>query len=170
LRLVPLVAAACCILALAAPASSSVLQPERAREPAAAGLWAEPERFVMPLLGRWESGFGARWGRLHSGVDLSVLADARVRAAASGVVVAVGWLDRHWGYGNVVKVRHRPGLVTMYAHLASWSVRVGERVERGERIARAGCTGSCTGTHLHFEVHVRGRAVDPKPYLRGTLR
>jgi murein DD-endopeptidase MepM/ murein hydrolase activator NlpD len=49
-------------------------------------------------------------------------------------------------------------------------VRRGERVERGERIATAGCTGSCTGTHLHFEVHRRGRAVDPWPYLRGKLR
>jgi murein DD-endopeptidase MepM/ murein hydrolase activator NlpD len=169
LRLKPLVAAACCALALAAPASSAVLRefPEPARERAAA---TEEERFLVPLRGRWESGFGTRWGRMHSGVDISVLADARVRAAASGTVIAVGWLPSHWGYGNVVKIRHRPGLVTMYAHLASWRVRPGQEIERGQRIATAGCTGSCTGTHLHFEVHRKGRPVDPTPYLRGKLR
>jgi murein DD-endopeptidase MepM/ murein hydrolase activator NlpD len=170
LRLVPLVAAACCALALAAPASSAVLPgfPEDARRHAAAP--AERERFLVPLRGRWESGFGPRWGRLHSGVDISVVGDARVRAAASGTVVATGWPQNHWGYGLVVKIRHRPGLVTMYAHLSASAVRRGERVERGDRIATAGCTGSCTGTHLHFEVHRRGRAVDPWPYLRGKLR
>lgn len=170
MRLLPLVAAACCALALAAPATSAVLlgNPGDVRHSAAAA--PERERFLVPLRGRWESGFGPRWGRMHSGVDISVLGDARVRAVASGRVVAVGWLRNHWGYGNVVKLRHRPGLVTMYAHLASWQVRRGERVERGERIATAGCTGSCTGTHLHFEVHREGRPVDPTPYLRGRLR
>lgn len=138
------------------------------REPTASA--PARERFLVPLRGRLESGFGPRWGRLHSGVDISVVRDARVRAAASGVVLATGWLRNHWGYGNVVKIRHRPGLVTMYAHLASWRVRRGQRVERGRRIATAGCTGSCTGTHLHFEVHRRGRPVDPTPYLRGKLR
>ncbi len=166
----PLVAAACCALALAAPASSAVLleYPEPARERAAAS--DGPTRFLKPLRGRWESGFGPRWGRMHSGVDISVVRDARVRAAASGTVVASGWLDQHWGYGLVVKIRHRPGFVTMYAHLSSSAVRRGQRVERGDRIGRAGCTGSCTGTHLHFEVHVRGRPVDPRPYLNGKLR
>ena len=145
---------------------------EPARERAFSAAPApERERFAVPLrAGRWESGFGPRWGRMHLGVDISVVSNARVRAAASGTVIATGWLDRHSGYGNVVKIRHRPGLVTMYAHLASWGVRRGQRVERGQRIATAGCTGSCTGTHLHFEVHRNGRPVDPRPYLRGKLR
>ena len=166
----PLVAAAFCAFALAAPASSAVLQgfPEQSRD--RASLVGDAERFLVPLHGRWESGFGPRWGRMHSGVDISVVRDARVRAAASGTVIATGWLRNHWGYGNVVKIRHRPGLVTMYAHLASWRVQRGQRVERGQRIATAGCTGSCTGTHLHFEVHRKGRPVDPSPYLRGRLR
>jgi len=57
----------------------------------------------------------------------------------------------------------------MYAHLSSALVRVGQKVEGGAPIAHAGCTGSCTGPHLHFEVHLRGRPVDPLPYLRGKL-
>jgi murein DD-endopeptidase MepM/ murein hydrolase activator NlpD len=59
---------------------------------------------------------------------------------------------------------------TLYAHLASSSVEVGEWVERGERIARAGCSGSCTGPHLHFEVRANGKPVDPLPFLREKLR
>jgi murein DD-endopeptidase MepM/ murein hydrolase activator NlpD len=131
---------------------------------------AEAEAFTVPLRGPLESRFGYRWGRLHAGLDIAVLRTSRVHAAADGVVVAVGWLPEHSGYGNVVKIRHRPGFVTMYAHLSSARVRVGELVTRGEWIAAAGCTGSCTGPHLHFEVHLRGRPVDPLPYLRGRLR
>ena len=69
-----------------------------------------------------------------------------------------------------MKIRHDDGLVTMYAHLSSTLVRVGQRVERGRLIAHAGCTGSCTGAHLHFEVHMGGRPVDPARYLRDALR
>jgi murein DD-endopeptidase MepM/ murein hydrolase activator NlpD len=131
---------------------------------------AEPVGFAVPLRGPLESRFGYRWGRLHAGVDIAVLGTNRVHAAADGVVVATGWLDGYAGYGNVVRIRHRPGLVTMYAHLATIGVRPGQRVERGELIAGAGCTGSCTGAHLHFEVQVRGRPVNPLPFLHGRLR
>lgn len=131
---------------------------------------AEPAGFALPLRGPLESRFGYRWGRLHAGLDIAVLGTNRVHAAADGVVVATGWLNGYSGYGNVVQIRHRPGLVTMYAHLATIRVRRGEYVARGELIAGAGCTGSCTGAHLHFEVHVRGRPVDPLPFLHGRLR
>ncbi len=124
----------------------------------------------MPLAGPLESGFGYRWGRLHSGVDIAVLGTSRVRAALSGRVTAVGYLESYSGYGNTVKIRHPGGVATLYAHLASASVEPGETVVRGEPIAQAGCTGSCTGPHLHFEVRVRGRLVDPLSFLPKTLR
>jgi murein DD-endopeptidase MepM/ murein hydrolase activator NlpD len=132
-----------------------------------------PGSFALPLRGRLESGFGYRWGRLHAGVDISVLETDRVRAALAGTVVKVGFQNQYAGYGNVVLLRHGNGLATLYAHLARMGVRVGERVERGELLGRAGCTGSCTGQHLHFEVRLVGKPVNPMPYLKdvaGSLR
>jgi len=129
--------------------------------------------FALPLRGRLESKFGYRWGRLHAGVDISVLGTDRVHAALAGTVVKVGYQDRYAGYGNIVLLRHGNGLATLYAHLARVGVKVGERVEQGELLGRAGCTGSCTGQHLHFEVRILGKPVDPMPYLKhvaGSLR
>ncbi len=123
--------------------------------------------FAVPLKGPFESPFGYRWGRLHAGVDIAVLKTNRVRAALDGVVVKTGYQESYGGYGNVIVIRHRPGFVTLYAHLASIGVHPGERVTRGEPIARAGCTGSCTGAHLHFEVRVHGRPVNPERFLPG---
>lgn len=121
--------------------------------------------FAIPLRGPLESPFGYRWGRLHAGLDIAVLRTDRVHAAYAGTVARVGYLSRYAGYGNSVVIRHGNGLVTLYAHLASFRVRVGDHVARGELIARAGCTGSCTGAHLHFEVRERGRPVNPMRYL-----
>jgi murein DD-endopeptidase MepM/ murein hydrolase activator NlpD len=121
--------------------------------------------FAVPLRGPLESPFGYRWGRLHAGLDIAVLRTDRVHAAYAGTVARVGYLSRYAGYGNSVVIRHGNGLVTLYAHLASFRVRVGEQVSGGELIGRAGCTGSCTGAHLHFELRERGRPVNPMRYL-----
>ena len=132
-----------------------------------------PGPFALPLRGRLESGFGHRWGRLHAGVDISVLGTDRVRAALAGTVVKIGYQDRYAGYGNIVLLRHGNGVATLYAHLARVGVKVGERVDRRALLGRAGCTGSCTGQHLHFEVRILGKPVDPMPYLKhvaGSLR
>jgi murein DD-endopeptidase MepM/ murein hydrolase activator NlpD len=102
-----------------------------------------------------------------------VLGTDRVHAALAGTVVKVGFQNQYAGYGNVVLLRHGNGLATLYAHLARMDVSVGERVEQGELVGRAGCTGSCTGQHLHFEVRVAGKPVNPMPYLKdvaGSLR
>ena len=126
--------------------------------------------WTVPLRGRFESPFGYRWGKLHAGIDVSVLGEDRVRAAAPGVVTAAGWIPNYEGYGLVVKIRHKPGLSTMYAHLASAAVSPGQSVAAGQVVGRAGCTGSCTGTHLHFEVHVRGKPSDPLRFLGKAFR
>jgi murein DD-endopeptidase MepM/ murein hydrolase activator NlpD len=130
-------------------------------EESPADTFREPAEWTVPMRGRFESPFGYRWGKLHAGIDVSVVDEDRVRAALPGVVTAADWIPNYSGYGLVVKIRHRAGLTTMYAHLASAAVRPGQSVEAGQIVGRAGCTGSCTGTHLHFELRDRGRAVDP---------
>ena len=129
----------------------------------------EPVRVAFPVPGAVMSPFGYRWGRLHSGVDLDGETGDPVRAALPGRVAAVGYLNHYSGYGLVVKVRHSRRLVTMYAHLSATNVRVGETVEQGDVLGRVGCTGSCTGSHLHFEVRVNGTPVDPMRFLGKRL-
>jgi murein DD-endopeptidase MepM/ murein hydrolase activator NlpD len=126
--------------------------------------------WTVPMSGRFESPFGYRWGRLHAGIDVSVLHEDRVRAALPGVVTAAGWLPRYSGYGLMVRIRHAGGLSTLYAHLAQATVKRGQEVEAAQLIGRAGCTGSCTGQHLHFEVHERGKPVDPLRFLGDGAR
>jgi len=85
-------------------------------------------------------------------------------AAAAGVVTSAG---RAGGYGNLVKIDHGGGVETRYAHASLLLVRAGQRVERGQLIARVGSTGLSTGPHLHFEVRVGGQPVDPLAFFRG---
>src|SRR5258708_9707461 len=115
---------------------------------------------VMPAQGTITSPFGHDGGRWHPGIDIGVLRSLSVRAAVPGRVADVGEVPGYEGYGNVVVVRSR-GYQEVYAHLAAWRVRVGQLVVPGQRLATAGCTGWCTGTHLHFEVRKNGRPVSP---------
>jgi murein DD-endopeptidase MepM/ murein hydrolase activator NlpD len=78
----------------------------------------------------------------------------------------VAYARRRDGWGLLVTIAHRDGVRTMYAHLSRIDVRLGERVRAGERVGRVGATGDATGPHLHFEVRVRGAAVDPLSALR----
>jgi murein DD-endopeptidase MepM/ murein hydrolase activator NlpD len=116
---------------------------------------------IWPVSGTVTSGFGYRWGRMHEGIDIAAPTGTSVRAAASGTVIIAGSMG---GYGNVVVVDHGGGLSTAYAHLSSIWVGGGS-VSQGQGIGAVGCTGSCTGPHLHFEVRVNGGAVDPMGYL-----
>ena len=90
-----------------------------------------------------------------------------VRAAADGVVVLAGYTPGYDGYGAIVAVEHRDGYSTLYAHLAKPLVRAGDHVLAGEKIGIAGCTGSCTGTHLHFELRRDGIPIDPTLLIVG---
>lgn len=87
-------------------------------------------------------------------------------------MVSVGERRGYEGYGNVVEIALGRGFTALYAHLAGWRVRVGGSVHAGQRIGTAGCTGSCSGTHLHFELRLRGRAVNPMRFrqYRGVRR
>ena len=131
-----------------------------------------PDRqlFFVPLNGNLGSPFGYRWGRMHEGIDIEGWAHTDVHAALAGTVTKVGWLKNYGGFGLVIKVRHTDGIVTMYAHLAKALVRPGDRVAERQLIAKAGCTGSCTGVHLHFQVWVNGKLTDPQRYLGNRVK
>ena len=100
--------------------------------------------------------------RLHAGCDFGAPIGATIRAVAPGEVIHASYMR---GYGNVVIVDHGGGISTVYAHCSRISVSDGQRVTRGQHIANVGSTGLSTGPHLHFEVRVNGRAVNPRGYL-----
>src|SRR5439155_22104326 len=102
--------------------------------------------------------FGPRGMRFHSGIDIKAALGTPVGAARAGTVTWAGLAD---GYGNLVVVAHGSGVRTFYAHLAWLDVRVGERVRTGEEVGIVGATGDATGPHLHFEVRIRGAAINP---------
>lgn len=125
----------------------------------------EPLSLEWPADGTMTDGYGPRWGRMHLGIDVGILSSLDVRAATSGTVTASGWLTGYEGYGNVVTIDAGGGHELLYAHLAEAHVVPGQWVDAGDSIGVAGCTGSCTGTHLHFELREHGVPVDPAPYL-----
>ena len=100
--------------------------------------------------------------RPHEGIDVTAPMGAPIIAPASGLVTKVG---RETGYGNVLEIDHGNGIVTRYAHCSRIDVRQGQRVTRGQRIAAVGKTGLSTGPHLHYEIHVNGKVVDPLTYV-----
>jgi murein DD-endopeptidase MepM/ murein hydrolase activator NlpD len=119
--------------------------------------------FVMPTKGIFTSGFGYRWGVLHAGIDLANSIGTPIRAVSDGVVIDAGPTA---GYGMWVKLRHADGTVTLYGHVNTTMVSVGERVMAGDQIATMGNRGNSTGPHLHFEVLLNGtQRIDPVPWL-----
>ena len=135
--------------------------------PAEQYLPNSPARFngyIWPAKGVLTSGYGRRWGRMHKGIDIAAPIGTPIVAAAPGEVVSAGW--NSGGYGNLVKVQHSDGSLTLYAHNNRILVRRGQKVDQGQQIAEMGSTGYSTGPHLHFEVHPNGRsAANPVAYL-----
>jgi len=122
-----------------------------------------PVSLATPLLVPYTDGFGPRGARMHTGLDFPAPSGASVVAARTGVVTIARWLA---GYGNTVAIRHKLGASTLYAHLSAILVRPGERVAVAQPIGRVGATGEASGPHLHFELRVRGAAIDPLPAFR----
>lgn len=117
--------------------------------------------FRWPALGSITTPFSSR----HAGIDIGMLRSLGIDAAHAGRVIHVGYTTGFEGYGNIVDVEVAPGVETLYAHLSAMDVHVGEFVHPGERLGTAGCTGYCSGTHLHFEVRVNGTPTNPLHYL-----
>lgn len=124
---------------------------------------------IMPTAGWLSSAFSkSRFhpilhiNRPHEGIDVSAPMGAPIVAPAAGVVTLV---TQETGYGNVLEIDHGGGIVTKYAHCSRIVVRVGQHVKRGQVIANVGNTGLSTGPHLHYEIHVNGKVVDPLTYV-----
>src|SRR6185436_2147464 len=118
-----------------------------------------------PVHGTVTSPFGPRGGRNHDGMDIAAPTGTPVKAAACGTVSLAG---QQSGYGNIICITHTSQFSTCYAHLSRFAVSSGTQVQQGQVIGYVGCTGSCTGPHLHFETRVGGTARDPSGYLGGA--
>lgn len=131
---------------------------------------------IPPTAGYLSSGFGVRVSPFsrgnetgdgllgyHTGIDISNVIDTPIQATADGEVVEAGWMDR---YGWGVRVRHSDDQETLYAHLNRVDAKTGQRVSRGDILGTMGRSGNATGVHLHYEVRLGGRPVNPQPYLR----
>lgn len=120
------------------------------------------QRFIYPAAGELTSGFGYRWGRLHSGIDVANDVGTPIKTARSGRVVHAGWYS---GYGYTVVVEHDQGYTTLYGHLNEYVVQTGQYVKDSQVIAYMGNTGNSTGSHLHFEVWKNGTPINPNNIL-----
>lgn len=123
-----------------------------------------PGSYACPCTGTFTSGYGWRGGRMHQGIDIAAPVGTPIYASAPGQVTFSSW--NNGGFGNLVKIRHPNGDQTLYAHNSRLKVSSGQTVTQGQHIADMGSTGRSTGPHLHFELHISGRAVNPLPYLR----
>jgi len=124
---------------------------------------------IMPTAGWLSSAFSRsrfhpilHHARPHEGIDVAAPMGAPIVAPAAGTVTMVA---RQNGYGNVLEIDHGNGIVTKYAHCSRIVVKTGQRVQRGEVVANVGSTGLATGPHLHYEIHVHGKVVNPLTYV-----
>ncbi len=119
--------------------------------------------FMMPTRGRFTSGYGQRWGRMHRGIDIAASVGTPIYAADGGTVTHSGWQGT---YGYMVEINHGNGYVTRYAHASKLLVSNGTKVYKGQHIANVGNTGRSTGPHLHLEVLKNGAYVNPSKYVK----
>jgi murein DD-endopeptidase MepM/ murein hydrolase activator NlpD len=124
----------------------------------------------MPVQGNISSSYGNRQNPMngrddfHTGLDISTSSGDNVKATADGIVSFSGWSG---GSGNLVVLEHGYGFSTCYAHNSSNTVKVGQKVKRGDTIAHVGSTGSSTGPHVHYEIWKDRKPIDPITYVKG---
>lgn len=136
---------------------------EYAKVRSAADEAARAPLSVKPAEGAFTSGFGSRWGTIHKGVDIANAIGTPIVAVTDGEVIDAGPAS---GFGNWVRLRHEDGTITVYGHMETVDVTVGEKVRAGQKIAGMGSRGFSTGSHVHFEVYPNGDdAIDPAPWL-----
>ena len=127
-----------------------------------AGSGVSPSGFIWPVQGVLTSGFGPRWGRMHTGIDIAAPAGTPIHAAKAGEVIFAGWIN---GYGNAVILDHGDGIATLYGHQSRLGSTEGQVLNQGDVLGFVGTTGHSTGNHLHFEVRINTKPVNPRPYL-----
>jgi murein DD-endopeptidase MepM/ murein hydrolase activator NlpD len=146
--------------------SASITQAREQREADAAKKAAEEAarpKTCLPAHGTFTSGFGARWGTSHLGIDIANSIGTPIYAASDGTVIEAGPAS---GFGLWVRVQLQDGTIQVYGHMNSFSVKEGQKVKCGEQIAEIGNRGQSTGPHLHFEVWQDGtKKIDPRPWL-----
>lgn len=125
-------------------------------------LGQSSQGFIWPLCCSVTSPYGPRWGSMHTGIDIDGVTGDPIVASKTGTVILAEYYS---GYGNAVIIDHGGGYSTLYGHMSAFSVSNGESVSQGQQIGLVGCTGSCTGDHVHFEIRINGNPVDPMPYL-----
>ncbi|HEX6661811.1 MAG TPA: M23 family metallopeptidase [Sphingomicrobium sp.] len=136
------------------------------------GVIAIPSDKPVKMNVEFTSGFGVRsdpfhaGAAMHPGIDLAGSYGTPIYATADGTVLRAGW--NSGGYGNLVEVDHGRGITTRYGHMSAILVSPGQHVVRGQQVGRMGSTGRSTGNHLHYEVRIDGRAVNPIPFMKST--
>jgi murein DD-endopeptidase MepM/ murein hydrolase activator NlpD len=136
------------------------------------GVIAIPSDKPIRASVEFTSGFGVRSDPFHSGaamhpgIDLAGSYGTPIYATADGTVLRAGW--NSGGYGNLVEIDHGRGITTRYGHMSAILVHAGDHVTRGQQVGRMGSTGRSNGTHLHYEVRIDGRAVNPIPFMKST--
>lgn len=124
-------------------------------------------KMLWPVNGAVSSGFGSRGKRRHDGIDIPMPAGTPIRVARDGVVAATGNNSPGFrGYGKFVLVDHGGGIKTLYAHCSKVNVKLGQRLRQGQVIAQVGRTGRASTNHVHFEVRLKDKPVNPIPYLQ----
>ncbi len=125
--------------------------------------------FIWPVSGPVTSPFGWRSNpfgggpEFHQGLDIAAPMGTTIQASAGGTVILAQW---YGGYGNYILIDDGGGYSTGYGHLSAIYVSVGQQIKQGQAIGAVGCTGECTGPHVHFEIRIAGKPVDPAPRLR----
>jgi murein DD-endopeptidase MepM/ murein hydrolase activator NlpD len=136
------------------------------------GVIAVPSDKPVKVNVSFTSGFGVRsdpfhaGAAMHPGIDLAGSYGTPIYATADGTVLRAGW--NSGGYGNLVEIDHGRGITTRYGHMSAILVQPGDHITRGQQVGRMGSTGRSTGNHLHYEVRIDGRAVNPIPFMKST--
>jgi murein DD-endopeptidase MepM/ murein hydrolase activator NlpD len=136
------------------------------------GVIAVPSDKPIKVNVSFTSGFGVRsdpfhaGAAMHPGIDLAGAYGTPIYATADGTVLRAGW--NNGGYGNLVEIDHGRGITTRYGHMSAILVQAGDHITRGQQVGRMGSTGRSTGNHLHYEVRIDGRAVNPIPFMKST--
>ena len=136
------------------------------------GVIAIPSDKPVKTPAAFTSAFGVRsdpfrgGAAMHPGIDLSGAYGTPIYATADGTVLRSGW--NSGGYGNLIEIEHGRGITTRYGHLSAILVKPGDKITRGQLVGRMGSTGRSTGNHLHYEVRIDGRAVNPMPFMKST--
>ncbi|MGH3913120.1 MAG: M23 family metallopeptidase [Pseudonocardiaceae bacterium] len=160
------VAAAERAASIAATAAATQASAERTARDAVSRLRVAAGDVALPAVGRLTSGFGARWGTTHYGIDIANAIGTPIYATTDGVVIESGPAS---GFGMWVRLQHTDGTVSVYGHINKSLVSEGQRVAAGEQIATMGNRGQSTGPHLHFEIWLGGvQKVNPLSWLRNN--